>query len=171
MKKSTSITLLLIVTISVAASHIGWAARDNGTLLVLDRREFDVAGIASDHWTKMIRNCNGVVRLQPVDENYQTTARLIRDYSPPHSESVRLSSVWSSDNWVLAEAEFVDLLPAVVLLDFSGGEPKIVSNAVWSGYTKPWESAPFIRDYMLRQVPNLSPSLASCFDPQSLSFR
>jgi hypothetical protein len=171
MKKRTSLSVLLLLIVAVAASHIGWAARDNGTLMVLDGREIDVAGIASDQWTQMTRNCNGVVRLQPVDENYQATARLIRDYSPPHSESVRLASVWSRGKWVVAEAEFVDLLPAVVLLDFSRGEPKIVSNAIWSGYTKPWKGAPFIRDYMLRQVPDLPPSLVACFDPQSLSFR
>jgi hypothetical protein len=170
MKKRTSLSVLMLVIVAVAASHVGWAARDNGTLMVLDGREIDVAGIASDQWTQMTRNCNGVVRLRPVDENYQTTARLIRDYSPPHSEYVRLAGVWSKDKWVVAEAEFVDLLPAVVLLDFSGGEPRIVSNAVWSGYTKPWKAAPFIRDYLVRQAPDLPRSLAACFDPESHAF-
>ena len=70
----------------------------------------------------------------------------------------------------IKEAEFAELLPAVVLIDFSGAEPHIVSNAVWSGYTKPWKAAPFIREYLVRQVPELPPSLAACFDPQSPSF-
>ncbi len=170
MKKRTSLWVLLLLIVAVAASHIGWAARDNGTVMVLDGREIDVAGIASNQWTHMTRNCSGVVRLQPVDKNYQITAKLIRDYSPPHSESVRLSGVVGMDKWVVAEAEFVDLLPAVVLVDFSGGEPKIVSNAVWSGYTKPWKAAPFIRDYLVRQVPGLPRSLAACFDPESHAF-
>ena len=170
MKKRTSISVLLIVVLSVAGSHISFAERDNGTLMVLDGREIDLAGIANDQWTQMTRNCHGVVRLQPVDENYQITAKLIRNYSPPHSGSVRLTSVWGMNKWVVAEAEFVDLLPAVVLLDFSGVEPKIVSNAVWSGYTKPWKAAPFIRDYLVRQMPDLPQSLAACFDPKSHSF-
>jgi hypothetical protein len=139
--------------------------------MVLDGREIDVFGITGDQWTQMTRNCSGVVRLQPSDENYRITDGLIKAYSPPHSESVSLAGIWGMDQWVLAEAEFVDLLPAVVLLDFSGDEPRIVSNAVWSGYTKPWKAAPFIRDYLVRQVPNLPPTLAACFNPQSLSFK
>jgi hypothetical protein len=75
------------------------------------------------------------------------------------------------EKWVVAEAEFAELLPAVVLIDFSGVEPNIVSNAIWSGYTKPWKAAPFIRNYLLRQEPDLPPSLAACFEPQSPSFR
>jgi len=171
MRKSTSLSVLLLVTLGIAGSHIDWPRRDNGTLMVLDGREVDVGGIAGQHWTQLTRSCNGVVRLQPVDENYQTTIRLISAYSPPHSAAVRLAGVWAMDKWVLAEAEFADLLPAVVLIDFSEVEPKIVSNAVWSGYTKPWKAAPFIRDYLVRQAPDFPPSLAACFDPQSLSFR
>ena len=156
---------------TVTASHIGCTQRDNGTLMVLDGREIDVAGIAGDQWTQMTRNCSGVLRLRPVDKNYEMALSLIRAYSPPHSESVRLAGVWAMDHWVLAEAEFDDLLPAAVLINFSGLEPQIIGNAVWSGYTKPWKAAPFIRNYLVRQVPDLPPSLAACFDPQSLSFK
>ena len=163
--------VLLLVVLAVVASHIGWTARDNGTLMVLDGREIDIGGIASDQWTQMTRSCQGVVRLQPADETYQITQRLISEYSPPHSASVRIAGVWAMDKWVVAEAEFAELLPAVVLLDFSGIEPKIISNAVWSGYTKPWKAAPFIRDYLARQVPDLPLPLTRCFDPQSLSFK
>jgi hypothetical protein len=84
---------------------------------------------------------------------------------------VQLAGVWAMDKWVVAEAEFAELLPAVVLVDLSGIEAKIMSNAVWSGYTKPWKAAPFIRDYLTRQSPDLPPSLTKCFDPQSLSFK
>jgi len=171
MKKSTSISVLVLVMLAVAASHIGWTVRDNGTLMELDGREIDLAGIASDQWTQITRKCNDIVRMQSADEKYQMTSRLISAYSPPHSRSVRLAGVWGMDKWVLAEAEFAELLPAVVLIDFSDVEPKIVGNAVWSGYTKPWKAAPFIREYLLRQVPDLPPSLPACFDPQSQSFR
>ena len=139
--------------------------------MVLDGREIDVAGIAGDHWVRMTRNCSGVLRLRPADKNYDMSLSLIRAYSPPHSQSVRLAGVWGMDQWVLAEAEFVDLLPAVVLINFSGLEPKIIGNAVWSGYTKPWKAAHFIRDYLVRQAPDRPPARAACFDPQSLSLK
>ena len=139
--------------------------------MVVDGREIDVAGIAGDQWTQITRNCSDVLRLGPADKNYQIALSLIRAYSPPHSKSVRLAGAWGVDQWVLAEAEFDDLLPAVVLINFSGVEPQIIGNAVWSGYTKPWKAAPFIRDYLVRQAPDLPPTLAACFDPQSLSFK
>jgi len=169
--KRTSVYVLLIVGLAVAASHIGWTTRDNGTLMVLDGREIDVAGIAADQWMHMTRNCNGVVRLQPADDNYQLAVKLISAYSPPHSASVRLAGVWAKDQWLVAEAEFTDLLPAVVLIEASGVQARIVRNAVWSGYTKPWKAAPFIREYLLRQEPDMPPSLTACFDPQSHSFQ
>ena len=139
--------------------------------MVLDGREIDVAGMAGDQWVRMTRNCSGVLRLGTADKNFKIALSLIRDFSPPHSESVRLAGAWGMDQWVLAEAEFDDLLPAVVLINFSGVEPKIIGNAVWSGYTKPWKAAPFIRDYLVRQAPDVPLSLAACFDPQSLSFK
>lgn len=171
MKRRTSVWVLLTLILAITASHIGCTARDNGTLMVVDGREIDVAGIAGDQWTQITRNCSDVLRLGPADKNYQIALSLIRAYSPPHSESVRLAGAWGVDQWVLAEAEFDDLLPAVVLINFSGVEPQIIGNAVWSGYTKPWKAAPFIRDYLVRQAPDLPPTLAACFDPQSLSFK
>jgi len=171
MKRRTSVWVLLTLALAITASHIGCTARDNGTLMVLDGREIDVVGMAGDQWVRLTRNCSGVVRLRPADKNYDIALSLIRAYSPPHSESVRLAGAWGLDQWVLAEVEFVDLLPAVVLINFSGAEPKIIGNAVWSGYTKPWKAAPFIRDYLVRQVPEVPPALADCFDPQSLSFK
>ena len=171
MKKPTSVYVLLLVGLAVAASHIGWTTRDNGTLMVLDGREIDAAGIAADQWTQMTRDCKGVVRLKPADDSYQLTVKLISAYSPPHSTSVRLAGVLAKDQWLVAEAEFTDLLPAVVLIDATGVQAHIVSNAVWSGYTKPWKAAPFIREYLRRQAPDMPTSLTACFDPQSRSFQ
>jgi len=171
MKRSTSVLVLVTVFLVVAVSHIDWVTRDNGNLVVLDGKEIDLAGILKNQWTQITRNCEGVVRLAPADDEYQISADLIKSYSPPQSKSVQIAGVWSLGNWTLAEAEFVDLLPAVVLIDFSGEAPQIISNAVWSGYTQPWKAAPFIRAYLMRQVPGLPLKLASCFEPQSASFR
>jgi hypothetical protein len=90
---------------------------------VVDGREIDVAGIAGDQWTQITRNCRGVLRLGPTDESYEIALSLIRAYSPPHSKSVRLAGAWGVDQCVLDEAEFDDLFPAVVLINFSGFEP------------------------------------------------
>ena len=170
MKKSTSISVLVLVSLAVGISHVGWAALDNGILLNLDGRHIDIVGMAKDRYTKISRNCSSVSRLKPEDKEYQSAVRLIIEYSPPQSQSVQLSSAWGAGKWTLAEAEFADLLPAVVLIDNSEVEPKIVGNAIWSGYTHPWKAAPFIRDYLSRQAPDAPLPLLACFDPQLRAF-
>lgn len=170
MKKRTSLVVLLLVSIAVVGSHISWVSRDNGTLFIVDGLEIDVYGMASNRWIQLTRSCKNVVRVRPDDPRYLMAANLIGGYSPPHSASVRIASAWAANGWVLAEAEFTDLLPAVVLIDSSGVEPKIVSNAVWSGYTKPWRAAPFIRSYLVKQAPDVPLALTQCFEPQSPSF-
>lgn len=171
MKKRTSLSVLLLVCVAVIGSHIAWVSRDNGTLMVVDGLELDVVGIARNRWTQITRNCSSVVQLGSGDPQVAMAARLIAAYSPPQSASVRLSSVWVAGTWVLAEAEFETLLPAVVLIDASGVAPQIVGNAVWSGYTKPWKAAPFIRAYLAKQAPAAPGALMQCFEPQSLSFQ
>ena len=171
MQKRTSLSLLLLVALAVLGSHISWVSRDNGTLLVVDGLEFDLAGFASNQWTQLSRNCSGVLRLQPGEAKFAMAHSLISAYSPPHSASVQLASVWGADQWVLAEAQFADLLPAVVLIDTASTAPHIVAHGVWSGYTKPWKAAPFIRTYLARQVPDVPGALVQCFEPQSPSFQ
>jgi hypothetical protein len=69
------------------------------------------------------------------------------------------------------EVESDVLLPAVVALKQSNGEFTIIPNAIWSGYTQPWVAAPFIRDYLSRQAPDMPADLLACFTPQSKSFQ
>ena len=102
MKKSTSISVLLMVALAVGMSHVGWTTLDNGVLLNLDGRQLDVVGMAKDRLTKISRNCSSVSRLQSVDKEYQSAVRLIIEYSPPHSQSVQISSVWTTGKWTLA---------------------------------------------------------------------
>ena len=59
-----------------------------------------------------------------------------------------IAGAWTVDAWTLVEVEFTDLLPAVVLIQTKEGKSFIVPTAVWSGYTKPWKSAPCIRKYI-----------------------
>jgi hypothetical protein len=66
MKKSTSISVLVMVSLAVGISHVGWATLDNGTLLNLDGRHIDVVGMAKNRFTKISRNCSSVSRLNGV---------------------------------------------------------------------------------------------------------
>ena len=172
MQKKAPAALLMVTLIAVFFLHIGLTTTENGTLLVLDNQEFDFLGTVNNKWNRITRNCNAVSRLSPHEEKYQIAQSLIENYSPPHSKSVMISSAWSADTWTLAEVEFADLLPAVVIIQTEANQSSILANAVWSGYTKPWKSAPFIRKYISSHAHDgAPPALISCFEPQSESFK
>lgn len=87
----------------------------------------------------------------------------------PHNLSKE--GAWTIDAWTLFEIEFTDLLPAEVLIQTKEGKSFIVPTAVWSGYTKPWKSAPCIRKYITNNASKVPLALTNCFEPQSLSFQ
>jgi hypothetical protein len=171
MKKKAPAALLMATLIAVFFLHIGLATTENGTLLVVDNQEFDFLGVINNKWNRFTRSCNSVSRLSPNEQKYQIAQSLIQNYSPPHSKSAMIASAWSADTWTLVEVEFADLLPAVVIIQTKANQPSILANAVWSGYTKPWESAPFIRKYMSSNAHGAPLALISCFEPQSQSFK
>jgi hypothetical protein len=111
-----------------------------------------------------------VERVLPTQHKYQIAQTLISDYSPPDSSQSQIASVWSKDSWLVVEVEFKNLLPAVVLIQNSNSAPSILAEGIWTGYTNPHKSAPFIRDYLSHQVEAMPSQLINCFDPQSKSF-
>ena len=162
--------MLSIVLIAVVASHINWIKDDLGYLLTIDGKPLDLIGNLKNEVTKATRNCESVVRVLPAQHKYQIAQTLINDYSPPDSSQAQIASVWSKDSWLLVEVEFKKLLPAVVLIQNANSAPFILVEGIWSGYTNPHKSAPFIRDYLSHQVDAIPAQLINCFDPQSKSF-
>jgi len=171
MKNTASIAILLITLVAVFFQHIEWKSSENGTLLVIDNKEFDLLGSIDNQWNRFTRSCKTVTQLSPSLENYHTSERLIKNYSPPQSKTANIASAWSAEDWILVEVEFTDLLPAVVLIQTKDNQSYIVPNAVWIGYTKPWKSAPYIRKYISKNGNGMPSSLTDCFEPQSQSFQ
>ena len=104
------------------------------------------------------------------DARHAQVKQLIQSYSPPDSHLVKNMVVWARDEWFLAEVEFDTLLPAVVVIQTTAQGPRIVPNAVWSGLTKPWVAGPHIRHYLLKQAPDIAPTLLNCFELRTPSF-
>lgn len=169
-KQKTQLILLSIALIAVVASHINWIQDDLGYLLTIDDRPIDLIGNLKNEVTRATRNCKNVERVLPTQPKYQIAQTLISDYSPPDSSQSQIASVWSKDSWLVVEVEFKNLLPAVVLIQNSNSAPSILAEGIWSGYTNPHKSAPFIRDYLSHQVEAIPAQLINCFDPQSKSF-
>jgi hypothetical protein len=63
------------------------------------------------------------------------------------------------------------LQPAVVPVQFENGVPIIVTQGIWSGLTKPWKAAPFIRNYMASKLPDMPESLLDCYEPRAQYFK
>jgi hypothetical protein len=171
MHPRVSLPLLALVICGVLLAHIHVVPTENGTLLSIDGRKVDVLGEIKNHWVTQTRNCKDVTVVSPDMVVYRQAQSLIQAYSPPSSQSAKIASAWSSGSWLLIEVEFDVLLPAVVTLKATSGEFTIVPNAIWSGYTQPWVAAPFIRDYLSRQAPDMPLDLVECFTPQSKSFQ
>ena len=170
MKKRVALPLLLLVLVGVSASHLGIKSADNSHLLVLDGREIDVLGKIKNHWVAATTSCQAVAQLQASDPPYAEVLKQIQPYSPPSSQSARIASLWTMGAWTLAEVEFKDLVPSVVVLQTLNGKPQILPRAIWSGYTRPWVAAPFIRHYLASRAPEIPVTLLNCFKPQSRSF-
>jgi hypothetical protein len=175
LRNKALLPLLALIIVGVVLSHLELKKDDNGTLLLIDNRSIDIRGQLSNLWTGLRRDCSAVQYLTPDQLPYQQVRQLIQTYSPPSSASAKLFTVISTNEWILAEAEFDELLPAVVLIKKSAQstnkQMSIIPNAIWSGYTKPWMAAPYIRQYISHQTPEVPENLTDCFDPQSKSFK
>jgi hypothetical protein len=170
MKKRVALPLLLLVLVGVIASHLGIKSADNSHLLVVDGREIDVLGKIQNQWVAATTSCQSVAQLHVSDPPYAEVAKLIQSYSPPSSQSAQIASLWTMGAWTLAEVEFKDLVPSVVALQTLNGKPQILPRAIWSGYTRPWVAAPFIRHYLATRAPEIPITLLNCFKPNSRSF-
>ena len=171
MRLRKSLILLPIASLLAILSHLNWVQDDLGGLLTIDERPLDVIGHFENQFTKLTRNCRSVKRLSTTDPAYKLTQSLIAEYSPPDSILSTIAAVWQMDDWLLAEVEFKELLPAVVLIQRNGLDAAIVPDAVWSGSSHPHLPAAVIRRYLIQKLDAPPLDLINCFEPQSQSFK
>jgi len=164
MPKKISIYVLMLVMLGVFLNHFSVTQKENGWLLNIDGREVDAIGMAQEKWVKLTRHCERITQLDSTAQQHLAIQKLIQAYSPPHSESAQIVSLLSAGEWSLAEVQFKDLLPAVVLIQDRDGQLGIVPNAIWSGETHPWLAAPFIRQYISLRAPQAPKALLECFE-------
>lgn len=152
------------------STHISWTKDEFGFLLTLDDRPVDLRGQVEDQFNRITRNCDSVRLLDKAHERFHLAERLIHEYSPPQSSIAHISGAWEYQNWLLVEVEFKELEPVALLIENTDSAPRIIPNSVWSGYTTPRKSGPFIRHYIKQKVENAPVHLLECFEPQSQSF-
>ena len=115
--------------------------------------------------------CKTVTELKSEDQKLAMIKTVIQSYSPPDSISIKIIYVWTSGTWAVAEVEFENLLPAVVVVKNLDTSATLVGDAIWSGMTAPWKSGPFIRAYLGQKARDMPAELLNCFELQTSSFR
>ncbi len=162
MKRTTALAVLTAVVVLVPLSHVEIASSDDSWLLMVDGRPVDVAGIVSDQYAALTRDCRPVQRLQPQAPAFAAALEAIRHYSPPDSTSAQMLSLLRHEHWLLAQVRFAHLQNAVVLLRDSGQGLTVPDGGVWSGATHPHRADPYIRRYLQARVPDAPHQLLAC---------
>lgn len=155
MKRHVAATLLAITTLGVINAHVDVEAQDGRYFGVWQGKKHDVIGKLSAQHNRLWRSCNAVQRVAPDSAVAEQVLALVRDYSPPDSRQAQLISLQQGGAWLVAELNFAQLNPAVVLLRREGEALLLLERAIWSGSTGPWEPGPRIRAHLQEQAAQL----------------
>jgi hypothetical protein len=166
MKKHVALTLLLVTTLGVLNAHVDVPQVDGRRFVLTQGQMYDAIGWGEDLWTRATRRCSQVQALGRTEPVYAKALADIQAYSPPDSRSARLQQLQQAGDWLIAEVEFDQLSPAVVVLQVQGERVVVVHKAIWSGDTRPWRPAPLIRQHLSQQAPKLPAQLLACYSPQ-----
>ncbi|MEY4653531.1 MAG: hypothetical protein RI884_2112 [Pseudomonadota bacterium] len=164
MKRHVALAVLALTAALVVDLHVDWRRADNGVLLRVGEHDIDAWGHTRDAWTRLTRRCGSVQVLQASDPTWDAAQAAVRAYSPPDSQTAQVVVLSRQGPWLLAQVVSDTLMPAVVTLTVQGDTPALVPRGVWSGNTAPWLAAPWIRDYLRRQVPDLPQALVDCLE-------
>ncbi len=164
MKRHVALVVLAVTAALVIDLHVDWRRADNGVLLRAGEQDVDVWGGVRQSWTRLTRRCDPVRTVHPEDPLRAQALAAIRGYSPPDSRTAHIVDLSRQDAWLLAQVVSDRLMPAVAVLRLDGANVSLVPQGVWSGNTAPWLAAPWIRDYLRRQVPTLPAALLDCLD-------
>jgi hypothetical protein len=170
MKKYVALTLLAVTALGVIDSHLDVEQHDDSYLLRVDGVRFDVRGHVSAYVNQLTRQCDAVDARTLDGAMAQAVKQAISDFSPPDSRSLKLRQISTAGSWVLAEVEFSQLQPAVILWDQQAQGYTIDNRLIWSGSADPWVAGPWIRRYLQQRAPQVPRALLACFDPTKALF-
>ncbi len=171
MKRHVAATLLVLTTLGVLNAHVDVEAQDGRYFGVWLGKKHDVIGWVADHRNQLQRDCSAVERLSVSSPAASQVLSVIGDYSPPDSRHVQLVSLQQLGPWLVAELNFAQLNPAVVLLQLEGEGLHLPERAIWSGSTAPWWPGPRIRSHLqATAAPGTAQAvsaLLACYEPAS----
>ncbi len=170
MKRHVALTLLALTTLGILNAHVDLPQVDGRRFVLAQGRLHDPLGWLEDRWNTLRRSCGAVRTIAPSDPTHARVRQAIQAFSPPDSHSAQLVQLLALGPWLLAEVEFAQLSPAVVVLH-GAPAPVVMDGAIWSGSTEPWRPAPLIRQHLRARAPGMPADLAACYTPQQALFK
>jgi hypothetical protein len=170
MKRHVGAVLVVLTSLLVIDSHVDWVQQDGRGLLEVNGLRFDVRGWGADQMLQWRRDCTDVRALSTDDPTAHAVLKVIRQHSPPDSQSARALQLQQWGEWTVAEVAFDTLHPSLVVLRLKAGQWQVQDQAVWSGSTAPWHSGDLVRRYLRQQAPDLPSELLSCVTVDSARY-
>ena len=162
MKRHVALSVLGVLILVLADSHLDIVSQDGGKLLAISGRVVDPQGWFSEQWRQWTQDCSPV-KTEPTGSDLAVSVlKLVQQHSLPDSENAKLTQLQVQGDWAIAQVAFPLLNPSVVVLNRIHGEWSIQEGAVWSGHAAPWNEADFVRRYLLSKQPLLPQALRNC---------
>ena len=162
MKRHVAAVVVALTAWLVIDSHVDWVPQDGRQLLEVSGQRWDLRGWAAEQLLQLQRDCTPVSRWPPDSPTARAVLPVIQQHSLPDSQSARWLQLQQLGDWSVAEVDFDNLQPALVVLRLQAGLWRVQDQAVWSGSTTPWHSGDFVRRYLRQQAPDLPQALLSC---------
>ena len=142
---------------------------ESSFIYVTKDRAYDPLGISRDIYNQLSRDCSSVVTLSSQTEDWKTIQSLLSHLSEPKETPTPLT-IMREGNWFLVESDFVQLEPAIFLIEKRNQGLAMSKDAIWSGTPGPWKPGPEIRKFMQAKSPQTPSSLIRCFKPTLAHF-
>jgi hypothetical protein len=163
--------LLVALILAIAAIALLWAVFvrqvDDGFVVVTATRVLDPLGETKLAYTRGTRDCSNVRGLISHGIDVPVQAALAAE--TPGIGRIYPRAAWTSDDWLLVEADVENREPVIALLKGQSGGYVLVAQ--YSGTAAPFNETQSIHEYLIGKAPSAVHQLVRCFEPAGPPFR
>lgn len=164
----------VLITLPAVAVLAGFTALfvervDDGFIVVTRSGVIDPVGETKLAFTRLTRNCQRVHVVDPASLRLAIASSDLNSQVAARRPEPRAG--WTESGWILAETEFGNLEPAILLLEPL--EPTGAGfhvAAVYSGTAAPFNDTQFIHGYLSQQRADAPRQLIRCYEPVGAPF-
>lgn len=156
-------TLIAIALLIYLTAHKGY----EGYYWFVGDRIVDPVGEYREYSNRITRDCSSVTNVKPDSRDWLLVQGELRRFFPDSIPSPWV--VLKSGSWFLAESDFSNGEPGILLIESAPGGARLVG--AYGGTAAPYKDAPIIRGYFLKEFPAAPRALIQCYDPVGPPFR